>query len=99
MMSSSRTHTLAAASVVTAAVLISLLDPALAQGGGDISAGVRAGFQWALSAVKVAAGLIILGCFIMFATGHFRWAAGIGMLVGILGAAKADLIATYFMGL
>lgn len=89
-----------AAVCALAALALLLPDAALAQvgGSGDITAGLNRGFLWAVGAVRIIGGLIFLAGFIMFAAGRFHWQSGIIMVIGLLGAAKADFIATYIMG-
>jgi hypothetical protein len=43
---------------------------------------------------QIFAVIVIIGAFIMVCTG--RWYATAGMLIGIIGAAKAEEIAAYF---
>jgi hypothetical protein len=49
---------------------------------------------WAVALIKIFAVIVIIGAFIMVCTG--RWYATAGMLIGIIGAAKAEEIAAYF---
>ena len=51
-----------------------------------------------LNLVRVIAALIILGGFLLFAVGRFHWAGGIVLIIGLIGAARAQQIASYFMG-
>jgi type IV secretory pathway VirB2 component (pilin) len=50
---------------------------------------------WALTLIRVIAVLFIIAGFITFAAGRHHWAGGIAMLVGVIGAAKADQVAAY----
>jgi type IV secretory pathway VirB2 component (pilin) len=50
---------------------------------------------WGLSLIKVLAVLFIIAGFISFATGRHHWAGGLAVAIGVIGAAKADTIASY----
>jgi hypothetical protein len=39
--------------------------------------------------------LFIIAGFISFATGRHHWAGGLAVAIGVIGAAKADTIASY----
>jgi hypothetical protein len=52
---------------------------------------------WAIALIKAVAVIIIIAGFAMFAVGRHHWAGGIAMAIGVIGAAKADLIAQYFI--
>lgn len=83
-----------------AAVVLLLPVAAFAQGvgGADLSADAGRVVTWAINLVRVIAALIILGGFLLFAVGRFHWAGGIVLIIGLIGAARAQQIASYFMG-
>lgn len=76
-------------------LLLAGLAPAFAQ---DITGVVTQASQWAITLVKALAVLFVIAGFLMFAAGRFHWAGGIVMLIGIAGAAKADVIAQAIFG-
>jgi hypothetical protein len=87
----------AAALAGVAAVALLIADPAWAQAG-DIAAGGQRAFTWAVTAVRVFFGLIFLAGFCLFAAGRFNWQSAFPMVIGGLGAVRADTIATYMLG-
>ena len=60
----------------------------------DISAALTQTQTWLTTIVQVVAGLMLVGCFLLFAAGRFHWGAGIVLIAGLAGALKAQTIVT-----
>ncbi|MDO9712543.1 hypothetical protein [Paracraurococcus lichenis] len=88
----------AATALACAVVAGAALMPHVVLAQADISAGVTAGYNWALLVVRAVAAIMVMGAFVMFAVGRFAWWSGAIMLVGILGAAKSSAIAQAIFG-
>ena len=69
------------------------LSPALAAAQPIIAEATQIG-TWALAIVKAVALVFIIGGMLLVCTG--RWAGVAPVLLGIIGAAKADTIVSYF---